>query len=175
MIEKHLTHPDSPIMVVVWEKSRPVALVSRKLPQCPKENQLIGPPQILIPRVPRLLLGWLLSVDLQGTAVLIVLKAWPLVPTPWRAVSSPLWSFADWIWSWGWLRCLRAMPLEMPLLSTVITSPSLFTWVPLGIFLRLFQSWFNSLCWGFSLLPGSSFCLIFLLIFSTIIYHLNHL
>ena len=75
MIEKHLTHPDSPIMVVVWEKSRPVALVSRKLPQCPKENQLIGPPQILIPRVPRLLLGWLLSVDLQGTAVLIVLKA----------------------------------------------------------------------------------------------------
>ena len=75
MIEKHLTHPDSPIMVVVWEKSRLVALVSRKLPQCPKENQLIGPPQILIPRVPRLLLGWLLSVDLQGTAVLIVLKA----------------------------------------------------------------------------------------------------
>ena len=39
MIEKHLTHPDSPIMVVVWEESRPLALVSRKLPQCPKEKE----------------------------------------------------------------------------------------------------------------------------------------
>ena len=34
----------------------------------------------------------------------------------------------------GQLRCLRAIPLEMPLLSTIIASPSLFTWVPLGIF-----------------------------------------
>ena len=53
----------------------------------------------------------------------------------------------------GQLRCLRAFLLEMPFLSTVITSPSLFTWVSLGILLRLFQSRYNSLCWGFSLLP----------------------
>ena len=43
-------------------------------------------------------------------------------------------SFADWTWSQWQLRCLRAIPLEMPLLSTVITTPSLFTWVPQGIF-----------------------------------------
>ena len=54
--------------------------------------------------------------------------------TPQRADSSPVWSFADRIQSWGWLRRLRAIPLEMPILLTVITSPSLSTWVPLGIF-----------------------------------------
>ena len=37
-------------------------------------------------------------------------------------------------WSRGWLRCLRANQLEMPLVSTVVTSPSLFAWVPVGIF-----------------------------------------
>ena len=74
-----------------------------------------------------------------------------LGPTRRRAVSSPVSSFADRTWSRGQLRCLREIPLEMPLLSTVVTSPSLFTWVPLGIFLRLFQSRSNSHCWGFSL------------------------
>ena len=29
----------------------------RKLPQCPKENQLIGPPQLLIPGAAQVLLG----------------------------------------------------------------------------------------------------------------------
>ena len=75
----------------------------------------------------------------------------------------------------GLLRCLKAVPFKMPLLSTVITSLSLSTWVPLGIFLRLFQSRSNSHCWGFSLLPGSFLPLIFLLIFSTIIYCLSPL
>ena len=28
-----------------------------KLPQCPEENQLIGPPQLLTPRAPQVLLG----------------------------------------------------------------------------------------------------------------------
>ena len=51
----------------------------------------------------------------------------------------------------GRLRCLRAIPLEMPLLSTAIASPSLFTWVPLGIFLRLFKNGFHSHCEGFRL------------------------
>ena len=60
-------------------------------------------------------------------------------------------------WDRGRLRCLKAVLLEMPLLSTVIASPSLFTWVPLGIFLRLFQSRSNSHCWGFSLSTGSFF------------------
>ena len=89
--------------------------------------------------------------------VLIVLRNHPLGPIPWRAVSSLVWSFADWTWSWGRLRCLRAILLEMPLLSSAITSPSLFTWVSLGIFLRLFQSSSNSHCWGFSLSSGSFF------------------
>lgn len=63
----------------------------------------------------------------------------------------------------GQLSCLRAIPLEMPLLSTVIVSPSLFTWVPLGFFLRLFQSRSNSLGLQ-SFLPGSLFPSIFLLL-----------
>ena len=75
----------------------------------------------------------------------------------------------------GLLRCLKAVPFKMPLLSTVITSLSLSTWVPLGIFLRLFQSGSNSHCWGFSLLPGSFFPPIFFLVFSTIIYCLSQL
>ena len=37
---------------------------------------------------------------------------------PGRAVSLPVWSFADRTWSQGRLRCLRAIPLEVPLLST---------------------------------------------------------
>ena len=80
------------------------------------------------------------------------LESLTLGPTPWRAVSSPLWSFGDWTWSRGWLRSLRAILLEMPLLSTVIASPSLFTWDPLGIFLRLFKNVFHSHGEGFHVL-----------------------
>ena len=87
----------------------------------------------------------------QALSVPIVLRVWPLGPTSRRAVSCPLWFFTDWTWSLGWLRCLRAILLEMLLLSTVLTSLSLFTWVPLGIFLRLFQSRSNSHFGGFSL------------------------
>ena len=65
--------------------------------------------------------------------------------------------FADQTWSRRQLRCLRAILLEMSVLSTVIASPSLFTWVPPGILLRLFQSRSNSHCWGISLLTGSFF------------------
>ena len=46
MIEIDLAHPDSPITVVDQEESRPGALRSRKLPWCPKENPLIGPPTV---------------------------------------------------------------------------------------------------------------------------------
>ena len=49
--------------------------------------------------------------------------------------------FTDWTWSQGQLRCLRAIPLEMPLLSTVITSPPLPTWVPLGTFPQAVSEW----------------------------------
>ena len=89
--------------------------------------------------------------DPRAPSVLIVLRVRPRRPMPLGAVSLPVWSFADWTWSRGQLRCLRAIPLEMPLLSTVIASPSLFTWVPLGIFLRLFKNGFHSHCEGFSL------------------------
>ena len=41
----------------------------------------------------------------------------------------------------GQLRCLRPIPLQMSLLSTVMTSPSLFTWVPLGIFPQAVSEW----------------------------------
>ena len=87
--------------------------------------------------------------DLRAPSVLIVLRVRPQRPMPLGAVSPPVWSFADRTWSQGRLRCLRAIPLEMPLLSTVIASPSLFTWVPLGIFLRLFKNGFHSHCNGF--------------------------
>ena len=53
MIEIYLAGPDSPTTVVDQEESRPGALMSRKLPWCPKENRLIGPLQLLIPGVPQ--------------------------------------------------------------------------------------------------------------------------
>ena len=49
----------------------------------------------------------------QAPSILIVR---PLGPTPWRAVSSPVWSFADRTWNLGQLRCLTAILLEMSLL-----------------------------------------------------------
>ena len=95
--------------------------------------------------------------DPGAPSVLIVLRVRPRRPTPLRAVSLPVWSFADRTWSRGWLSCLRAIPLEVPLLSTVIASPSLFTWVPLGIFLQLFKNVFHSHCEGFLPFPLSFF------------------
>ena len=76
----------------------------------------------------------------RATSVLIVLRVQPLKPMPLGAVSLPVWCFADRTWSQGQLRCLREIPLEVPLLFTIIASPSLFTWVPLDIFLRLFKN-----------------------------------
>ena len=74
----------------------------------------------------------------------------------------------------GALRHLRAIPLEMPLLSTAIASPSLFIWVPLGIFLRLFKNGFHSHYEGFHLFLCLFFFFIFL-IFPTIIDCLSQL
>ena len=68
-----------------------------------------------------------------------------------------------------WLRCLRAIPLEVPLLSTIIASPSLFTWAPLGIFLRLFKNIFHSHGEGFRLFLCLFFA--FLFFFFHISYH----
>lgn len=67
----------------------------------------------------------------------------------------------------GRLRCLRAIPLEVPLLSTAVASPSLFTWAPLGIFLRLFKNVFHSHGEGFCLF----LCLFAFLSFPHISYH----
>ena len=89
--------------------------------------------------------------DPQAPSVLIVLRVQLLNPMPLGAVSLPVWSLADQTWSRGRLRCRRAIPLEVPLLSTVIASPSLFTWVPLGIFLRLFKNGSDSHYKGFRL------------------------
>ena len=62
---------------------------------------------------------------------------------------------------------MRAIPIEVPFLSTVIASPSLFTWVPLGIFLRLFQDGSYRHYEGFRLFLFLPFFLF--LIFPTII------
>ena len=78
--------------------------------------------------------GIIRTGDPWASSVLIVLRVRPLKPT------LLVWSLADRTWSWERLRCLRAILLEVPLLCTVIASLSLFTWVPLGIFLRLFKN-----------------------------------
>ena len=158
-------------------ESRPAALVStEKVAPVSKRKLTDSPPPL--PTV----------IDIQGSSGVIRMgdcvgtpghlqsqlsRVWPLGPTPWRVVSSPVWSFVDQTWSQEQLRCLRAILLEMPLLFTLITSPFIFIWVPLDIFLRLFQSGSNSLCWGFSFFPSSFSPPIFLLIFSTMIYHLS--
>ena len=89
--------------------------------------------------------------DPRAPSVLFVLRVQPLKPMPLGAVSLPVWSLADRTWSQGLLRCMRVILFEAPLLSTVIASPSLFTWVPLGIFLRLFKNGFDSHYKGFHL------------------------
>ena len=119
--------------------------------------------------------GGSLCGDPRAPSVLIVLRARPLRSTPLGAVCPPLWSFADWTWSRGRLRCLRAILLEMPLLSTARASPYLFTWVPLGIFLRLFKNGFHSRCEGFRLFLCLSLPFILFLIFPTIIDCLSQL
>ena len=108
-------------------------------------------------------------------SVLIVLRVRPRRPTPLGAVSLPVWSFADRTWSRGRLRCLRAILLEVPLLSTVIASPSLFTWAPLGIFLRLFKNIFHSHGEGFRLFLCLFLPFFLFLIFPTIIDCLSQL
>ena len=78
--------------------------------------------------------------DPLAPSVLIVLRVQPPKPTFLRAVSPLVRSLGDWTWSRGQLRCLRAILLEVPPLSTVIENSSLFTSFPLGIFLRLFKN-----------------------------------
>ena len=87
-------------------------------------------------------------------SVPIALRVWPLGPTCWRAVYSPVWSFADWTWNRGWLRSLRAIPLEMPPPFHSNNKPIPFHLGPSKHFSQAF---------------------IFLLIFSTVIYHLSQL
>ena len=167
MIEIDLAHPDSPITVVDQEESRPGALRSRKLPWCPKENWLIGPP----------------GINTWGSSGVNRLGA--CVGTPRHLWSQLSWESDPWNLNLGGHSLFQCGPLqtghgaggillEMPFLPTGITSLSPFTWVPLGVFLRLFQSRSNSHCWGISLLPGSFFR-IFILIFSAITYCLSQL
>ena len=59
----------------------------------------------------------------------------------------------------GQLRCLRAIPLEVPLLSTVIANPSLFTWAPLGVFLGCLRTFFIAIA------KASTFSFVFFLPF----------
>ena len=137
---------------------------------CPSVQKKIDwlPPQLSIPGVPQVLLGWGLWSEPPDTFSPDCLES--LTPGIYCLRGQSLLRCRA-----GWLRCLRPIPLEMPLLSTVITNPSLFTWVSLGIFLRLFQWRSNSHCWGFSLSPGSFLLLFLFLIFATIIYYMSQL
>ena len=103
------------------------------------------------------------------------LRVRPRRPMPLKAVSLQVWSFADKMWSQRRLRCLRAIPLEVSLLSTVIANPSLFTWVPLGIFLREFKNGFHSHCKGFHLFLCLSLPFFLSLIFPAVIDCLSQL
>ena len=87
--------------------------------------------------------------DRWAPSVLIALGVQPLGPTLQRAFSPPVWSFADRKLSQGWLRCLRAILLDMPLLSTVITSSSLFPESLWAFFLRLFRADLTFACFFF--------------------------
>ena len=62
-----------------------------------------------------------------------------------------------------------AVPLEVPFLSTVIASPPLLTWGPLGIFLRLLKNGFHSLWEGFHL-----FLCLFLPLFVCLFLHIPY-
>ena len=104
----------------------------------PEENQLIGRPQLLILRVPQVLPGWELVWAPPGTFSPNCLES--LTPGTYTSEGSLFSSMVlcrQDMQPWT-LRCLRAIMLEMLLLSAV-TSPPLFTWVPLGNFLRLFE------------------------------------
>ena len=91
-------------------------------------------------------------------------RVWPLGPTPWRTITSPVWSFVDQTWSKEQLRCLKAILLEMPLLFTLITS-HLFSPGSLWIF---FSGCFTVDLTAF--VGASVFCLV-LFFPSHIIYH----
>ena len=138
----------------------------------PQRKPTDRPPTVINTQgAPQVLLGWDVVWGFPGAFSPDHIESL----TPLGIVSPPLWSFTDRTGSWGHLRHLRATSPEMPLLSTVIASLSLFTWVPLGIFLfRLIHSSFHSRHRG----PGSSGSFLlsfFLLIFSTVIYCLSQL
>ena len=61
----------------------------------------------------------------------------------------------------------------MPFLSN--SKPSLFTWVSLGIFLRLFKSSFHSRCEGFGLFLCLFLPFFLFFIFPTIIDYLSQI
>ena len=133
-------------MVVDQEESRPGASVStEKVAPAPKRKSMDWPPQLFIPWVPGVLLGQELVWGPLGTFS----PDCPETPTPGAYTSGGSVSSSVVLCrpdrESGWLRCLRAIPLEMPLPSTVIASPSLFTWVSLDIFLfRRIHSSFHS-------------------------------
>ena len=86
-----------------------------------------------------------------GTFIPDCLESWtPESYTSEGSLSSSV-VLADRTWSQEQLRCLRAILLEVTLLSTVIASPSFFIWVPLGNFLRLFKNSSDSQYKGFCL------------------------
>ena len=67
------------------------------------------------------------------------------------------------------------MPEEVPFLSTEKASPSFFTWIPRGIFLRLSNNGFHNHCEGFRLFLYHFLPFFLFLIFPTIIDCLSQL
>ena len=148
----------------------------QKVAPVSKRDQRIGPPELLIPGASQVLLGWELVWGSRGTFSPNCPES--LTPGAYNSGASLYFSvfLHNQTGSQGQLRCLRVTSLEMPLLSTIIASSSLFTWVTLGIFLfKLIHDSFHSHHYSLSLLFGSFLPLFFLLIFSTIIYCLSQL
>ena len=146
---------------------------TEKVAPAPKRKSMDWPPQLFIPWVPGVLLGQELVWGPLGTFSPDCLES--LTPETYASegsLSSRVVLCRPDIEP-GRLRCLRSIPLEVPLLSTVIAS--LFTWVPLGIFLRLFKNDSDTHYKGFCLFLCLFLPFFLFLLFPTIIDCSSHL
>ena len=133
---------DCPITVVDREESGPGASVSTEKDASVSKRKLIDwPPTVTDTQGFSHVIGSGVCVGTPGNLQSLI--DCPESPTPGAYTSGGILYSKVFLHgqrgSQGQLRCLRATSLEMPFLSTIIASSSLFTWVPLGIFLfRLF-------------------------------------
>ena len=128
--------PDSPVTAVDWEESGPGAPVSTdKAAPASKRKSTDWSPTGTNPLGSWVLLRQEFVQGLPGT----ISPDGPETPTSGAYTSEGSLSSSVVLYrpdrEQGWLRHPRAALFEVPLLSTVLASLTLFTWVPLGIFL----------------------------------------